>query len=89
MRALGARVPQVGSGLVVAQVLAALPGAIAGVPLGIGLFAAVVKNGSVPPVSWLAAAVLGVLIAMAALTAIPARIGSRQPVAEVLQAEAA
>jgi putative ABC transport system permease protein len=89
MRALGARDTQVGSGLVVAQVLAALPGAIAGVPLGIGLFAAVVKNGSVPPVSWLVAAVLGALIAMAALTAIPARLGSRHPVAEVLQAEAA
>jgi putative ABC transport system permease protein len=89
MRALGAGDTQVGSGLVVAQVLAALPGAIAGVPLGIGLFAAVVKNGSVPPVSWLVAAVLGVLIVMAALTAIPARMGSRQPVAEVLQAEAA
>jgi putative ABC transport system permease protein len=89
MRALGARDTQVGSGLVVAQVLAALPGAIAGVPLGFGLFAAVVKNGTVPPVSWLVAAVLGVLIATAALTAIPARIGSRQPVAEVLQAEAA
>ena len=89
MRALGARDTQVGSGLVVAQVLAALPGAIAGVPLGIGLFAAVVKNGSVPPVSWLVAAVLGALIVMAALTAIPARMGSRQPVAEVLQAEAA
>ena len=88
MRALGARDTQVGSGLVVAQVLAALPGAIVGVPLGIGLFAAVVKNGSVPPVSWLVAAVLGALIAMAALTVIPARMGSRQPVAEVLQAEA-
>ena len=89
MRALGARDTQVGSGLVVAQVLAALPGAIAGVPLGIGLFAAVVKNGSVPPVSWLVAAVLGAVIVMAALTVIPARMGSRQPVAEVLQAEAA
>jgi putative ABC transport system permease protein len=89
MRALGARDTQVGSGLVVAQVLAALPGAIAGVPLGIGLFAAVVKNGSVPPASWLAAAVLGALIAMAALTVIPAWMGSRQPVTGVLQAEAA
>jgi putative ABC transport system permease protein len=89
MRALGARDTQVGSGLVVAQVLAALPGAIAGVPLGIGLFAAVVNNGSVPPVSWLVAVVFGALIAMAALTVIPARMGSRQPVAEVLQAEAA
>jgi len=89
MRALGARDTQVATGLVVAQVLAALPGAIAGVPLGIGLFAAVVKNGSVPPVSWLAAAVLGALLVMAALTAVPARLGARQPVAEVLQAEAA
>jgi putative ABC transport system permease protein len=89
MRALGARDTQVGSGLVVAQVLAALPGAIAGVPLGIGLFAVVVKNGSVPPVAWLAAAALGALVVMAALTVIPARMGSRQPAAEVLQAEAA
>ena len=89
MRALGARVPQVSSGLVVAQVLAALPGAIAGVPLGIGLFAVAVKNGSLPPASWLAAAVLGTLLVMAALTVVPARLGARQPVAEVLQAEAA
>lgn len=89
MRALGARAPQVGSGLVVAQVLSALPGAIVGVPLGIGLFGAVVKNGSVPPVSWLVAAVLGALIVSAALTVVPARMGARHPVAEVLQSEAA
>jgi ABC-type microcin C transport system duplicated ATPase subunit YejF len=42
-----------------------------------------------PPVSWLVAAVLGALVVLAALTVIPARMGSRQPVAEVLQAEAA
>ncbi|MGH3214277.1 MAG: FtsX-like permease family protein, partial [Trebonia sp.] len=89
MRALGARVPQVSSGLVVAQVLAALPGAIAGVPLGIGLFSVAVKNGSLPPASWLAGAVLGALLVMAALTVVPARLGARQPAAEVLQAEAA
>ena len=89
MRALGARVPQVSSGLVVAQVLSALPGAILGIPLGIGLFAVVVKNGSLPPVSWLVATVLGTLLVMAALTVIPARLGARQPAAEVLQAEAA
>ena len=89
MRALGARVPQVSSGLVVAQVLAALPGAIVGVPLGIGLFAVAVKNGSLPPASWLAGAVLGTLLVMAALTVVPARLGARQPAAEVLQAEAA
>jgi putative ABC transport system permease protein len=89
MRALGARVPQVSSGLVVAQVLAALPGAIVGIPLGIGLFHVAVKNGSLPPVPWIVGAVLGALLAMAALTVIPAWVGARQPAAEVLQAEAA
>jgi hypothetical protein len=33
--------------------------------------------------------VLGTVLAVAILTAIPARIGARQPVAEVLQAEMA
>jgi putative ABC transport system permease protein len=89
MRALGARAPQVGSGLVVAQMLAALPGAIVGVPLGIGVFHLVVKDGSTPPASWLAGAVLGALLVMAGLTIAPAWLGARQPVAEVLQSEAA
>jgi len=89
MRALGARASQVSSGLVVTQVLSALPGAIVGVPLGIGLVHAVIKHGSLPPASWLAGAVLGALLVMAALTVVPARLGARQPAAEVLQAEAA
>jgi putative ABC transport system permease protein len=89
MRALGARTRQVSSGLVIAQVLSALPGAIVGIPLGILLFLAAVRNGSPAPVLWLVGAVLGTLAVMAALTVIPARVGSRQPVAEVLQAEAA
>ena len=88
LRALGAREPQVGSGLVVAQVLAALPGAIAGVPLGVALFSVLVKNAALPPASWLAGAVAGALLVMAALTVIPARLGARQPVVEILQAEA-
>jgi putative ABC transport system permease protein len=89
MQALGARSRQVSSGLVVAQVLCALPGAILGIPLGIGLFKVAVKHGSLPPVTWLVAAALGTLVAMAALTIVPARIGARQPIAEVLSAEAA
>jgi putative ABC transport system permease protein len=89
MRALGARAQQVSTGLVVAQELAALPGAIVGIPLGILLFHAAVKDGSLPPVPWIAGAVLGALLAMAALTVIPAWVGARQPAAEVLQAEAA
>jgi putative ABC transport system permease protein len=89
MQALGARAGQVSSGLVVAQVLSALPGAVLGVPLGIVLFKAEVHHGTLPPATWLAAAVLGTLVAMAALTIVPARIDTRQPVAEVLQSETA
>jgi putative ABC transport system permease protein len=89
MQALGARSRQISSGLVAAQVLCALPGAILGIPLGIALFELAVKHGSLPPVTWLTAAALAVLIAMAALTIVPARLGARQPVAEILSAEAA
>jgi hypothetical protein len=39
-------------------------------------------------VTWVVVTVLGSLVAMAALTVVPARIGARQPVAEVLQSEA-
>ena len=92
-RALGATPQQVSAGMSAAQLLPALPGAILGVPLGIGLF--VVANGGgatatvLPPAWWLAAAVLGILVAVAGLTAIPARIGARRPAAEILQAETA
>jgi putative ABC transport system permease protein len=89
MQALGARTRQVSSGLVVAQLLSALPGAIIGVPLGLLLFKLAVHGGALPPVSWLVAAVLAALVAMAALTAVPALIGTRQPVAVVLQSETA
>lgn len=89
MRALGARAGQVTSGLVVAQVLSALPGSILGVPLGFGLFPAAVHGGGLPPVSWLVATVIGTLIAMAALTVVPAQLGARRQVAEVLASEAA
>ena len=89
MRALGARERQVSSGLVVAQVLSALPGVVIGIPLGVGLYQAVVKGGSVPPPLWLAATLVGTLIVMAALTVVPAGIAMRRPVAEVLQSETA
>jgi putative ABC transport system permease protein len=88
--ALGATPQQVRAGLVMAQVIPALPGAILGLPLGIGLFkvAGHGLNGW-PPALWLAAAVLGTVLVVAALTTVPARIGLRRPVAEMLQAEAA
>ena len=90
-RALGASPRQVTAGLAAAQVIPALPGALLGVPLGIGLFAAANRGGvvTVPPVSWLAATVLATLLVVAGLTTIPARTGARRPPGQVLQSEAA
>jgi len=57
----------------------------------IGLVAAVSRNGPVAILSaWeLIAVLLGTLLVVSALTAVPARIGARHPVAEILQSEAA
>ena len=90
MRALGARSGQVSTGLLAAQVLSALPGAIAGVPLGIVLFGAASRHQSAPPSAlWVAAAVLGTLLAVAGLTTVPAKIGARTPAPQILQSETA
>jgi putative ABC transport system permease protein len=90
-RALGATPQQVTTGLSAAQLLPALPGAVAGIPAGIGLYTAVSSGQALPiPPAWqLLAVVLGTLLVVAALTAIPARIGARRPVAEILQSETA
>jgi ABC-type lipoprotein release transport system permease subunit len=90
-RALGASPRQVSAGVAWAQVLPAVPGALLGVPLGIGLFQ-VAKHGGpliLPPAWWLAAAMLAILAAVALLASIPALVGTRRPAAEVLQAETA
>ena len=90
MRALGARSGQVSTGLLAAQVLSALPGAILGIPLGIVLFEAVGGHQAAPPSAlWVAAAVLGILLAVAGLTIVPALIGARIPAAQILQSETA
>jgi putative ABC transport system permease protein len=90
-RALGSSPRQVTAGIAAAQVIPAVPGALLGVPLGIGLFAAANHAGivTVPPAWWLAAAVLATLLAVALLTSIPARIGARTGPGPILQAETA
>jgi ABC-type lipoprotein release transport system permease subunit len=90
-RALGATPGQVSAGLAAAQLLPALPGAILGIPLGIGLFAAANGAGivTIPALPWLIAAVLGTLLAVAGLTTVPALIATRRPAAAILQSEAA
>ena len=78
------------AGLAITQVIPALPGAILGLPLGLGLYKVAAHGVSgLPPVLWLVAAVLGTVVVVAALTSVPARIGLRRPVAEMLQTEAA
>jgi putative ABC transport system permease protein len=88
-RALGATPQQVSTGLSVAQVLPALVGAGLGIPGGIALFAAVGESNTVPPLWQLLAVVAGTVLVVTALTALPARIGGRRPVADVLRSELA
>jgi len=82
-RALGATPGQAGVGLAVAQLLPAIPGVAAGIPLGIVFFAG--GDNRYAPASWTLGAALGVLFAIAALTAIPAMLAARHPVADSLQ----
>ena len=91
-RALGATPQQVTAGLSASQILPALVGALLGIPGGIGLVAAVNKDGKhmmLPPLWWLVATVLGTVVTVAAITVVPAWLGTRRPAGEVLQAELA
>ena len=62
-------------------------GALAGIAGGYGLFTAANQgaNASQPPDWWLITAVLGTLVSVAGLTAVPARLAARLPIAETLQ----
>jgi putative ABC transport system permease protein len=89
-RALGASPQQVSAGVAWAQVLPAIPGALLGIPLGILLFKATDTGVmAIPPVWWLAAAVLAIVAAVAGMASIPALIGARIPASQVLQSETA
>ena len=65
--------------------LPALTGAVLGIPGGIALFAAVGDSTTSPPLWQLLAVVAGTVLVVAGLTAVPARISARRPVAEVLR----
>lgn len=90
-RACGATPEQVTVGLSAAQVLPAAIGALAGVPAGIGFYHLAKHGGTLvsPSVFSLAATLVATLLVIAALTAIPARLGGRRPVIEMLQSEVA
>jgi putative ABC transport system permease protein len=93
VRALGASPRQVATALSVTQLIPAVPGALIGIPVGLGLVAAVghgeMASIPVPPAWWLSLMVVGLLAALALLTAVPARAGARRSPAEILQAESA
>jgi ABC-type lipoprotein release transport system permease subunit len=94
-RALGATPRDVSAALAAAQVLPALVGAVLGVfPGGFALFAAIIaitggdsERATLPSLWQLLAVVLATVLVVAALTAVPARLGGRGPVTETLQAE--
>jgi putative ABC transport system permease protein len=69
-----------------AQVLPAVPGIAAGIPAGIVLYVAA-SGGQIryPAGFWWLTMALGVLLAIAALTAVPAIAATRRPVADTLQ----
>jgi putative ABC transport system permease protein len=95
-RALGATPGEMSTALAAAQVMPALVGAVLGVPGGSALFHAIntITGGdgdqvTLPSLWQLLALVAGTVLVVAALTAVPARIGGRRPVTKTLQAEPA
>lgn len=88
-RALGATPRQIGAGHTTAQLLPGLVAACVGIPAGLALYQLAGGNLSdaMPPILWLLAVIPATLIAVAAVTAIPTRIGARRGVAEILRAE--
>lgn len=88
-RALGATTEHLSGGLSAALLIPAVPGAIAGIPLGL-LFVTAASHGSratTPSAFWLAGTCLYVVAALGVLSAIPARIEARRAAIEVLESD--
>ena len=90
-RALGTKPQQVAGSLTVTQLLPALIGTVLGIPVGMAFYGAVQSGGpqATPSLPSLLLLVVGMLAATGALAAIPARISTRQPIAQILQSETA
>jgi putative ABC transport system permease protein len=92
VRALGATPREVSTALAAAQVLPALAGAVLGVfPGGFALFGAIIAitggdsdRTTLPSLWQMLTLVLATVLVVAALTAVPARLGGRRPVVEAL-----
>jgi ABC-type lipoprotein release transport system permease subunit len=89
-RAFGATPNQVTGGLSAAQVVPATLGALLGVPAGAVVYRLATQTPfAMPSPAGLAVVLLGSVLAVAVCTAIPAGLGARRPVAQVLSAEIA
>jgi ABC-type lipoprotein release transport system permease subunit len=89
-RAFGATGGQVTGGLSAAQIVPAGIGALLGVPTGLLVYRLVTQTAfPVPSVAELVGVPIAAVLAVAICTAIPAALGARRPVADVLSAEAA
>ncbi|MFF5292755.1 FtsX-like permease family protein [Paractinoplanes globisporus] len=89
-RAFGATPSQVAGGLSAAQVVPAGLGALVGAPAGLIVYRLVTRTSlTMPSPAGLAAVLVGVVLAVVVCTAIPAGIGARRPVADVLSADTA
>ncbi|MDA0564842.1 ABC transporter permease [Streptomonospora sp. S1-112] len=86
-RTLGATPGQVVAALCTAQLVPAVPALLLGLPAGIALYRAFSHIWVVPPQWWLGAAGLGTVLAVAALTALPAWRHARVPAGLTLNAE--
>ncbi|PRX98953.1 ABC transporter permease [Allonocardiopsis opalescens] len=86
-RALGATPGQVVAALCAAQLLPAVPAVLAGIPAGTALYWFFSPVLVIAPPSWLLSAALAILLAVAALTALPAWTHTRGPAGRVLSAE--
>jgi putative ABC transport system permease protein len=90
VRTLGATAGQVTASLSLAQLLPTVPGALAGVPIGLLVYLPFDHDvTTTAPLGWFVAVVLVPLVATAALSALPARAAARASIAATLSAETA
>jgi putative ABC transport system permease protein len=89
IRALGATPMQVTTGLSVAQLVPALVGVLLGIAGGVAIYARGGLAPTLPPLPWLLTLVIGALMTIAGLTAAATWIGSRRPVADLLESDSA
>ncbi|MFC4909334.1 ABC transporter permease [Actinomadura gamaensis] len=88
-RTLGATPGQITAGLSAAQLLPTVPGAVAGVPLGLFLVLVFSPPNVVVPSLWsLLVPAVAAPLATAALTALPARLAARRSIARTLTTDA-